>query len=285
MPEPPLVSIVTPSYNQGAFIETTIRSVLDQSYPRIEHIVVDGGSTDGTLEILARYPHVKWTSEPDSGQAEAVNKGFKRAAGEIVGWLNSDDLYLEGAVAEAVAYLGEHPHCTLVYGDYVEIDEQGTQTAEHRTRPFDLDAVRKVGNLVSQPAAFFRREVFEQVGYLDTGYRYAMDYDYWFRIGLAGLQLEYVPRFWAAFRYHPESKSVAEIQNFWAEERQITRRYGGPFLSLRVYVHYRDLVYQRMLRSRFGFVARGGRDLIRDRLGIKDPRASRFGLEGTRKSD
>src|SRR4029079_8178684 len=108
MAEPPLVSIVTPSYNQGRFVEATIRSVLDQRSPRIEHIVVDGGSTDGTLDVLARYPKVKWTSEPDSGQADAVNKGFRRAAGEIVGWLNSDDLYLESAVAEAVAYLQEH---------------------------------------------------------------------------------------------------------------------------------------------------------------------------------
>src|SRR5438309_5772154 len=123
-PSLPLVSVVTPSLNQGAYIEETIRSVLDQDYPRIEHIVVDGGSTDGTLEILRRYPHLTWVSEPDGGQADAVNKGFRLAEGEIFGWLNADDLYLPGTISAAVAVLRE-TGCGLVHGGWRQIDEEG----------------------------------------------------------------------------------------------------------------------------------------------------------------
>lgn len=271
-PEKPLVSVVTPSYNQGRYVEETIRSVLAQDYPQIEHIVIDGGSTDGTLDVLRRHEHLVWLSEPDEGQGDAINKGFRRARGEIVGWLNSDDLYLPGAVTAAVAHLERNPDCTVVYGDHVEIDEGGDETGRHRTGEWDLSFALSVNNIVSQPAAFFRRAVFDRVGFLDPGYRYALDYEYWLRIATAGLRFDYVPQFWAAFRYHASSKSVAEAKHFWAEHRRIARAYGARRITAGEYLHYRERLYQRLLGSRLRPVALWGRNAIRGRLGVRDPR-------------
>ncbi len=162
----PLVSIVTPSYNQGAFIEETIRSVLSQDYPRIEYIVVDGGSTDGTLSILRKYgDHLTWFSEPDKGQSDAINKGFRKSHGEILAWLNSDDIYLPGAVRTAAGYLAVHPEVAMVYGDCHMVDEQG-QVVGRSIWIEDFDLMRLVEDLnyIHQPAAFFCRQAFEGVG-------------------------------------------------------------------------------------------------------------------------
>jgi glycosyltransferase involved in cell wall biosynthesis len=246
----PLVSIVTPSFNQAAFIERTIASVASQDYPNVEHIVFDGGSSDGTIEILKKYPQLDWLSEPDEGQSSAINKGFKKAKGEIIGWLNSDDIYLPGAIREAVEYLQAHSETALVYSDFMEIEADDHERARVLTEPFDLERMLNRGNLLPQPSTFFRREVFDRVGYLNPDYRYAMDYDYWIRIAKSSLRLDRVDRCWSGFRLHGTSKTISEGSRAWREHRRISRAYGGRFL-VPLFYGYRRLVYLRLANSRF----------------------------------
>jgi glycosyltransferase involved in cell wall biosynthesis len=232
----PLVSIVTPSLNQGRFIEETIRSVLDQDYPRIEHIVVDGGSTDETLDVLRRYPRVAWRSEPDDGQADAVNKGFRMAEGKIFGWLNADDLYLPGAIRTGVDAL-RRTGSGLVHGAWCQIDEDGVSIRE-RIEPvqFDLDAQLNERNAVCQPGALFTREAFEAVGGLDPSYRYAMDYELWLKLG-SRFPVTHVDAVLGAYRLHPTSKTVAEKSGFWDETVRASRAHGGRRFST-IYVDW-----------------------------------------------
>jgi glycosyltransferase involved in cell wall biosynthesis len=245
----PLVSIVTPSLNQAEFIEQTILSVRDQDYPNIEHIVIDGGSSDGTLAILKKYPHLVWLSEPDDGQSSAINKGFKRTKGDIVAWLNSDDVYLPGAVSAAVAFLGAHPETFLVYGDYREIDSCGVVTGVVRARDFDFDYELNVRNVLPQPSVFFRRGVFERVGCLSEKYHYAFDVEYWIRIAHAGLQIDHAPLLWSSFRRHDLSKTTVAPNQFWREDRAIRRLYGGRFFSRAFFMYYRNLINQSVYRG------------------------------------
>jgi glycosyltransferase involved in cell wall biosynthesis len=235
-PRLPLVSVVTPSFNQGAFIEETVRSVQEQDYPRIEHIVVDGGSTDGTIAVLRRHAHVRWVSEPDRGQADAVNKGFAMARGEIFGWLNSDDLYLPGAISAAVEILIES-RCGLVHGGWRRIDENGHVINEVAAVPFDLRRQLDYANLVAQPGALFTREAFETVGGLDVSYRYAMDYELFLRIG-ARFEVRHVDRVLGAYRYHRDSKTVAESEGFVDETYRAARTHGARIRSRMVLDFY-----------------------------------------------
>lgn len=232
----PLVSVVTPSLNQGAFIEDTIRSVLDQDYPHLEHIVVDGGSTDATLEIVSRHSHLRWLSEADRGQADAVNKGFRLARGEIFGWLNSDDLYLPEAISASVNVLLE-TGCGLVHGGWRQIDSEGHTIKEVAAVPFDLRRQLDYANLVAQPGAFFTRAAFEAVGGLDVSYRYAMDYELFLRIG-ARFDVRHVDRLLGAYRYHPESKTVAEAEGFVDETYRAARAHGARLRSRTVLDYY-----------------------------------------------
>src|SRR5437016_2863998 len=177
----PLVSVVTPSFNQEEYIEATIRSVLGQDYPAIEYIVVDGGSGDSTIEILKRYQgKLTWTSEKDAGQADAINKGFARARGEIVAWLNSDDTYEPGAISAAVGYLRAHPDVAMVYGEANFIDAAGKFIGRcAHVEEFDAGRLVNYSDFIVQPASFFRRSALEAVGGLDPSLHYAMDYDLW----------------------------------------------------------------------------------------------------------
>ncbi|MGB9873325.1 MAG: glycosyltransferase family 2 protein [Anaerolineae bacterium] len=214
----PLVSIVTPSLNQGRFIANTIESVLSQDYPRIEYFVVDGGSTDETLEVLHRYRgRLRWVSEPDGGQSAAVNKGWRQTSGEIVAWLNSDDTYLPGAVSQVVAFLQEHPEIDAVYGNCDYIDLEGRFLRPYPTRPYNyLELVRTAFNYIPQPATFVRRQALEAIGYLDETLHYIMDLDCWLRLG-AQHTLAYLPVRLATLRLHPQAKSVHRIGGFAAE--------------------------------------------------------------------
>jgi len=207
MPDLPLVSIITPSYNQMRFLEATLRSVLEQDYPNIEYLVVDGASTDGSVEIIRRYADrlAWWVSEKDSGQSEAVNKGLQRARGEIIGWLNSDDVYLPGTVSAAVAAFQSHPEAGLVYGDALAIDAEGKPFNLMRARQYTL-ADLLAFNIICQPAAFMRRSVLEQVNYLDPAYHLLMDHLLWMRLAQKA-PLVYVPQTWAAARYHEQAKN------------------------------------------------------------------------------
>src|SRR5581483_9574266 len=192
-PPLPRISIVTPSYNQAAFLEATLRSVLEQDYPRVEYLVVDGGSTDGSVEILRRYADrlAWWVSERDAGQSDAINRGLARARGEIVAYLNSDDLYRPGAISAAVRFLAAHPDVGIAYGACDYFEEDGTVSP--MTPPeFDLRRLL-LGNYIAQPATFLRRAALDRVGALDPSLRYCMDYDLWVRAATAGVALARVP--------------------------------------------------------------------------------------------
>lgn len=216
-----LVSIITPSYNQANFLEQTIQSVLSQDYPSIEYILVDGGSNDGSLEIIEKY-HKKvawWVSEPDSGQAQAINKGLSRASGEIVAWLNSDDLYLDGAVSQAVKALTAMPETGFVFGDAITIDATGSHLSTLRFKDYqllDLVAFR----IICQPAVFMRRSVLRQAGYLDESYHFLLDHHLWIRLACQA-PFQHVPSPWAAARHHAGAKNVAHAAGFGQEAFRI----------------------------------------------------------------
>ncbi len=236
MHSPPLVSIVTPGRNQGTFLEATLRSVLEQDYPAIEYVVIDGASSDGSPEIIHRYSDrlAAWQSEPDDGQSDAINKGWRRCTGEIFAWLNSDDLLLPGAVSSAVRALEAHPQAAVVYGDTRFIDPTGALAGIPPRRPaFDFERVL-VGaeNPVAQPSAFIRRAVLDEVGFLDTSLHYFMDWDLWLRIG-ARHPFVHVPELWSSYRLHPDSKTVSR-DHLARMAEELERMYETFFATCRV---------------------------------------------------
>ena len=215
----PLVSIVTPSYNQAQFIEETLLSVKGQDYPNLEHIVIDGGSTDGTVDILRRYEdeyNLRWVSEPDEGQSDAINKGFRMAKGEIIGWVNSDDTYMPGAVSAAVNHLRQNPTLGWLYGDVYWIDEDSYVLREAKGEPFDLKKLICKEFHPIQPTAFFRHQTLKSIGYLDTSLHFVMDTDLFIRLGVE-YQAGYIPQVLATRRLHAQAKSVGLITDFAPE--------------------------------------------------------------------
>jgi glycosyltransferase involved in cell wall biosynthesis len=222
---------VTPSYNKGRFIEETILSVKNQTYPKIEHIVIDGGSTDGTLDILKKYSDsLIWISEPDRGQSDAINKGWRMSNGEILGWLNSDDTYMPWAVETAVKYLSEHLDVHMVYGRCNLIDEYGKVIGRCQATRFNLADIVCGRCMVPQPTVFFRREVLDAVGYLDVNLHMAMDCDLWIRIGLK-FKIEYLQQPIANFRVCAGTKSVNRAYGFGDDHSYIVNRlFSGPEL-------------------------------------------------------
>jgi GT2 family glycosyltransferase len=213
----PLVSIATPSYNQAAYLEQTITSVLEQDYPRLEYLVVDGASTDGSVDMIKKYADrlAFWVSEKDTGQAEAINKGLSRAKGEILAWLNSDDYYLPGAVSAAVKAFQDHPEAALVYGNMLAVDQYGRTINLLEYQQLDLEGLLCF-QIIGQPAVFFRREAFERAGPLDTGYHCFLDHHLWLRIALQG-QILHIDDIWAAARFHPGAKNRARAAEFSRE--------------------------------------------------------------------
>jgi glycosyltransferase involved in cell wall biosynthesis len=232
----PLVSIVTPSLDQGVYIEDAIRSVLDQGYGRLEHIVVDGGSADVTPSILERYPHLRWVSEPDDGQSAALNKGFGLARGEILAWINADDIYMPGAIEAAVHAL-RTTAAALVYADILRMDEDGTNRRRIPSQPWDLWHHLNDRNRIWQPAAFFTREAYDAVGGIDERFHLAMDYDLWARIGQR-FPVARADGVWAAERRHAASKTSLYEKGFWAEDRAISRALGGRVVSPMLIRHF-----------------------------------------------
>ncbi len=220
-PKPPLISIVTPSYNQAQYLEQTMRSVLEQDYPRIEYLVVDGASTDGSVDIIRKYADrlAWWVSEKDAGQGEAINKGLARATGEIVAWLNSDDYYLPGALAAAVQVFAQNPDVVLIYGDMLAVDEQGRRTNTLTYKQLTLQDLLCF-QIIGQPAVFFRRAVLEKSGGLDTSFHYLLDHQLWIRMAQHG-RILHVPQTWAAARYHAAAKNVAKAAEFGREAFRI----------------------------------------------------------------
>ena len=216
-----LVSIVTPSFNQSAYLEQTMLSILGQGYPRIEYFVIDGGSTDGSVEVIKKFADrlTYWISEKDNGQAEAINKGFARAKGDIIAWLNSDDYYLSGAVSAAFRAFAENPDVVMVYGNMLAVDEHGRAFNRLNYKQLTLEDLLCF-QIIGQPAVFMRRAVLEETGRLDPTFHYMLDHHLWIRLAQHG-QILHVPETWAAARYHPEAKNRARAAEFGREAFRI----------------------------------------------------------------
>jgi len=209
-----LVSIITPSFNQAAYLEQTIRSVLEQDYLHIEYLVVDGASTDASVDIIRKYESklAWWVSEKDAGQADAINKGFARATGDVIAWLNSDDYYLAGAVSAAVKIFEEHPEVVLVYGNMLAVDEHGKTFNTLNYKQLTLEDLLCF-QIIGQPAVFMRRTALQSAGKLDPAYHFMLDHHLWIRVAQLG-KILHVNQTWSAARYHAEAKNVAKAAEF-----------------------------------------------------------------------
>jgi glycosyltransferase involved in cell wall biosynthesis len=228
----PRITVVTPSFNQGQYLEETIRSVLLQGYPNLEYWVIDGGSTDQSLAVIQKYaPWLSgWVSEADQGQAHAIAKGFARATGTIFAWLNSDDLYEPGALATIGQHFLENPAAVLIYGGALLVNAEGSPRRERAlARPYDRRWLLEHSNLLPQPTAFFRAEAYRTVGGLDETLHYVMDWDLWLNLGDAG-RAQFIPQHLARMRIYPEAKFQSGGRRIHAELRQVIRRHGGQGL-------------------------------------------------------
>ncbi len=236
----PTVSIITPSFNQARYLEATIQSVLSQDYPRIEFIIVDGGSTDGSVDVIKKYAGklAWWVSEKDRGQTDAINKGFARAKGDVLAWLNSDDTYEPRAVGQAVKYLLDHPEVGMVYADCNYINEEGRVIGKFPAAQTDLARLRRGYVHIPQQTMFFRAELWKQIAPLDSSFYFAMDYDLWTRIA-SRAELKYLAgRTWANFRIHTSGKTIAADDRCWPEMIRVHYRDGGSFFSPIVAKYY-----------------------------------------------
>lgn len=226
------ISIITPSYNQKEFIEETIKSVLSQTGDfEIEHIIIDGGSLDGTIEILEKYKNdIIYISEKDNGQTDAVNKGIRMSSGDIIGWLNSDDIYLENTLQSVSDHFKTHNDCQWLYGKCKIIDSSGNETRSLITRYKDFHLLRYrynkllIENFISQPAVFFKKSLIDIVGPLNINYDFAMDYDLWLRFGKEANPC-IINVYLAAFRKHDLSKSESSYSKHFKEEYSIVKNY------------------------------------------------------------
>jgi glycosyltransferase involved in cell wall biosynthesis len=236
LPPEPLVSIVTPSYNTGRYIEETLRSVAEQDYPRIEHIVLDSGSTDETPSILARFPSVNVVTDP-RGVTAKVNRGFELAQGEIVAWINADDMYRPGAFRKAVAAFLDEPEVALVYCNYLDVDENSVEIGRRPSRQCTAAELVDEWNWVPHQTAFFRRDALFAVGLLNPRYELVQDWELWVRLAKQ-FPIRYVDDYWAAFRISRGQRSDVKKYTYWREAREMTRSHGGRFFSPLMRQHY-----------------------------------------------
>ncbi len=219
----PLISIVTPSFNQAAYLPECLHSVASQRDARFEHVIFDGGSTDESAAILQRFgsaagqQHVRWTSEKDNGQSDALNKGFRAARGEIIGWLNSDDRYRAGCFRAVAAAFAKHPKVDILYGDYTWMNAEGETIQLRRETSFSRFVLMYHRVLyIPTTALFFRRRIFEEGNFLDERLHYAMDFEFLLRLSMLGYRFVHLPRILADFRFHPTSKT----SHFAARQRE-----------------------------------------------------------------
>jgi glycosyltransferase involved in cell wall biosynthesis len=254
----PLVTVVTPSFNQAQFLEKTILSVLKQDYPNVEYIIIDGGSSDGSVEIIKKYTdriHT-WVSEPDRGQTDAINKGFALAKGDILAWINSDDTYNPGAIREAVEFLIDHPDVGLVYSDANFINANDHVIGKFPAAQTDRTRLLRGYVHVPQQTTFFLKNLWNEIGPLDPTFYFAMDYDLWVRLS-ALARLVYCPgRIWANFRLHGEAKTIASDDQCWPEMLRVHRREGGNWFSIIQMKYYLRKLFAPLVTHRRNKIAR-----------------------------
>jgi glycosyltransferase involved in cell wall biosynthesis len=228
----PSISLVTCSYQQAGFLEATLQSVLTQRYPSLEYHVVDGGSTDGSVEILQRYQGqlTSWVAEPDDGQTHALIKGFAKSNGDVMGWLCSDDLLLPGALHAVGQYFAEHPDVMAVYGDALWIDEHGSLLRAKKEIPFNRFIFLYDHNYVPQPSMFWRRSLYDAVGGLDRHLNLAMDGDLWARFS-QGTRIAHMDRYLSCMRFYAAQKTRALRPRARAENTELRTRYSGALLQ------------------------------------------------------
>lgn len=248
----PIVSIVTPSYNQGQFLESTINSVLGQRYANLEYIICDGGSKDGTLHILERYSDrlAWWCSEKDGGQSAAINKGWRRATGDILAYLNSDDVLLPGALDLAVRAFERNASVGVVFGDWLYLDEHGSELGRGRGAPTDFKRLLRDGQIryIAQPASFYRADVLRSVGLLDESLHYSMDYDLLLRLARSS-RMMYVPVPLAGYRVHLSAKTSAFVDLHWKDTLAVRARYGGRYLSKQRVLYWSYRIFAMLPRE------------------------------------
>lgn len=232
----PSITVITPSFNQGAFIKETIDSVLEQNYPYLEYWVIDGGSKDKTISILKSYgKKVKWISEKDKGQTDAINKGMKKAKGEIVCYLNSDDVFMPGTLLKVGETFAKNKNCLWLTGDYMIIDEKGKEiqsfVSKYKTffRSIGIANALFVLNYINQPSTFWKNSVFKKIGLFDQSLRYCMDYDFWLRLQKLHRPV-IVPDILSKFRIHAQSKGGSQYKQQFKEENEVQRRYSNNYL-------------------------------------------------------
>jgi glycosyltransferase involved in cell wall biosynthesis len=262
MDKPLKISIITPSYNQGRFIADAIDSVASQNYPNIEHIILDAQSNDETLEVLSRYshlPHLTWVSEPDKGQTDAINKGFRRATGDVVAWLNADDYYLPGAFARVNEVFSEQPNTDILYGEAAFVDEHKNVTGYRRGHTFDYHILLYFGCYIQSTATFFRRHIVDHEHLLEPSYKTVMDYEYYVRLATLGYQFGFIPEVLAAFRWHGTNISAVHADLRRQERRKVIRQYGihlpNELLESALY----KTAYRAFRLKRFGRMVLEGR--------------------------
>lgn len=253
---PPSISVITPSFNQACFLERTIRSVLNQGYPSLEYIVIDGGSTDGSVDIIRKYADrlSYWVSEPDRGQVEAINKGLERATGDWVCWQNSDDVFFPGAFAELAEAAAKHPEAGLIAGNMMLIDAHDQPLRDLRYVTPNYTAMLAEGMLIANQAAFWRRDVQQRVGLIDERYHCSFDYDWFLRLTQACRGV-HVNRNWGALRLHGATKTSNQAALFAEENRQILAGREVPGWKRRCYQARR--LAQMLARGDLGYVVRG----------------------------
>jgi len=250
------ISIVTASFNQGSYIAAAIESVLAQDHSNVEHIIVDNCSTDETAKVLAKYPHLKVICERDQGQSDALNKGFKLATGDIIGWLNADDLYLPGCFKHVLETLTKHPEYDLVYGDYRFVDAQGNLMRVRKELGFDIFMLKYLHVLyIPTTTTFMRKKIFDEGNFLDIDYHYAMDYDFFVRLAQQGYQFGHIPHVMADFRWHADAKSQ-QVSKAKAEMEKALLAHDPVLKNL-------PNSQRRWIRNLLMMIARGKRTILK----------------------